>query len=175
MPVASYKVAISSVKKGDEEKISSGILRLCEEDPSLSLTNNIETHQMILSGVGEQQVDVAVSRLKDKFGVEAKLDAPKVAYRETITKKVSAQGRHKKQSGGHGQFGDVFIEFEPYDTEKLIFAERIVGGAVPKTSSRQLKRDLMNVWKKAYLQASRWLVLKQRFMTVHTTRLIQAK
>ena len=131
VPVASYKVAISSVKKGDEEKISSGILRLCEEDPSLSLTNNIETHQMILSGVGEQQVDVAVSRLKDKFGVEAKLDAPKVAYRETITKKVSAQGRHKKQSGGHGQFGDVFIEFEPYDTEKLIFAERIVGGAVP--------------------------------------------
>ena len=151
VPVASYKVAISSVKKGDEEKISSGILRLCEEDPSLSLTNNIETHQMILSGVGEQQVDVAVSRLKDKFGVEAKLDAPKVAYRETITKKVSAQGRHKKQSGGHGQFGDVFIEFEPYDTEKLIFAERIVGGAVPKNFFPAVEKGLNECMEKGIL------------------------
>ena len=149
VPVASYKVAISSVKKGDEEKISSGILRLCEEDPSLSLTNNIETHQMILSGVGEQQVDV--SRLKDKFGVEAKLDAPKVAYRETITKKVSAQGRHKKQSGGHGQFGDVFIEFEPYDTEKLIFAERIVGGAVPKNFFPAVEKGLNECMEKGIL------------------------
>lgn len=103
---------------------------------------------MILSGVGEQQVDVAVSRLKDKFGVEAKLDAPKVAYRETITKKVSAQGRHKKQSGGHGQFGDVFIEFEPYDTEKLILPKELSAVQYLKTSSRQLKRDLMNVWKR---------------------------
>ena len=151
VPVASYKVAISSVKKGDEEKISSGILRLCEEDPSLSLTNNIETHQMILSGVGEQQVDVAVSRLKDKFGVEAKLDVPKVAYRETITKKVSAQGRHKKQSGGHGQFGDVFIEFEPYDTEKLIFAERIVGGAVPKNFFPAVEKGLNECMEKGIL------------------------
>lgn len=151
VPVASYKVAISSVKKGDEEKISSGILRLCEEDPSLSLTNNIETHQMILSGVGEQQVDVAVSRLKDKFGVEAKLDAPKVAYRETITKKVSAQGRHKKQSGGHGQFGDVFIEFEPYDTEELVFAERVVGGAVPKNFFPAVEKGLRESMQKGVL------------------------
>ena len=101
-----------------------------------------ETHQQILSGLGEQQIDVAVSRLKDKFGVEAKLDTPKVAYRETITKKVSAQGRHKKQSGGHGQFGDVFIEFEPYDTEKLLFAERIVGGSVPKNFFPAVEKGL---------------------------------
>ena len=151
VPVASYKVAISSVKKGDEEKISSGILRLCEEDPSLSLTNNIETHQMILSGVGEQQVDVAVSRLKDKFGVEAKLDAPKVAYRETITKKVSAQGRHKKQSGGHGQFGDVFIEFEPCTCEKLEFAERVVGGSVPKNFFPAVEKGLNECMEKGVL------------------------
>lgn len=142
VPIASYKVAVSAIKKGDEEKIASGIARLCEEDPSLKYTNNIETHQQILAGLGEQQIDVAVSRLKDKFGVEAKLESPKVAYRETITKKVSAQGRHKKQSGGHGQFGDVFIEFEPYDTEKLLFAERIVGGAVPKNFFPAVEKGL---------------------------------
>ena len=151
VPIASYKVAVSAIKKGDEEKIASGIARLCEEDPSLKYTNNIETHQQILAGLGEQQIDVAVSRLKDKFGVEAKLEAPKVAYRETITKKVSAQGRHKKQSGGHGQFGDVFIEFEPYDTEKLLFAERIVGGAVPKNFFPAVEKGLNECMEKGIL------------------------
>ena len=128
VPTATYKMAINAAKKGEEEKIAAGMAKLCEEDPSLKFTNNLETHQQIIAGLGEQQLDVAVSRLKDKMGVDANLSTPKVAYRETITRKVSAQGRHKKQSGGHGQFGDVFIEFEPYDTDKLIFAERVVGG-----------------------------------------------
>lgn len=151
IPVASYKVAVSAAKKGEEEKIASGMARLCEEDPSLSFANNTETHQQILSGLGEQQIDVAISRLKDKFGVEASLCAPKVAYRETITKKVSAQGRHKKQSGGHGQFGDVFIEFEPYDTEKLLFAERIVGGSVPKNFFPAVEKGLNECMEKGVL------------------------
>lgn len=141
-PVPTYKMAISAVKKGEEEKIAAGLLRLCEEDPSLKFSNNTETHQQIIAGLGEQQLEVAVSRLKDRFSVEAVLSTPKVAYRETITKKVSAQGRHKKQSGGHGQFGDVFIEFEPYDTENLIFAERVVGGSVPKNFFPAVEKGL---------------------------------
>ena len=141
-PVPTYKMAISAVKKGEEEKIAAGLLRLCEEDPSLKFINNTETHQQIIAGLGEQQLEVAVSRLKDRFSVEAVLSTPKVAYRETITKKVSAQGRHKKQSGGHGQFGDVFIEFEPYDTENLIFAERVVGGSVPKNFFPAVEKGL---------------------------------
>lgn len=151
IPDATYKMAIKAAKKGEEEKVASGLSRLCEEDPSLSFKNNIETHQQILAGLGEQQLDVAVSRLKDKFGVDATLDTPKVAYRETITKKVSAQGRHKKQSGGHGQFGDVFIEFEPYDTEKLVFAERVVGGAVPKNFFPAVEKGLNECMEKGVL------------------------
>lgn len=141
-PVPTYKMAISAVKKGEEEKIAAGLIRLCEEDPSLRFSNNTETHQQIIAGLGEQQLEVTVSRLKDRFSVEAVLSTPKVAYRETITKKVSAQGRHKKQSGGHGQFGDVFIEFEPYDTENLIFAERVVGGSVPKNFFPAVEKGL---------------------------------
>lgn len=151
VPTATYKMAIKAAKKGEEEKVASGLSRLCEEDPSLTFTNNTETHQQIIAGLGEQQLDVAVSRLKDKFGVEAELESPKVAYRETITKKVTAQGRHKKQSGGHGQFGDVFIEFEPFDTEKLVFAERVVGGAVPKNFFPAVEKGLNECMEKGVL------------------------
>lgn len=142
IPNATYKMAIKAAVKGEEEKIGLGMARLCEEDPSLSFRHNTETKEHIISGLGEQQLDVAISRLKDRFGVNAVLDTPKVAYRETITKKVSAQGRHKKQSGGHGQFGDVFIEFEPYDTDRLVFAERVVGGSVPKNFFPAVEKGL---------------------------------
>lgn len=142
IPVPTYKMAVSAAKKGEEEKITAGLQRLSEEDPSLKFRNNTETHQQIIEGLGEQQLEVAVSRLKDRFGVEAVLSTPKIAYRETITKKVSAQGRHKKQSGGHGQFGDVFIEFEPYDSEDLVFAERVVGGSVPKNFFPAVEKGL---------------------------------
>lgn len=142
VPTPTYKMAIKAVAKGEEEKIAAGLARLCEEDPSIKFYQNSETRQQIIAGLGEQQLEVATSRLKDKFGVSSVLETPKVAYRETITKKVSAQGRHKKQSGGHGQFGDVFIEFEPYDTEKLVFAERVVGGSVPKNFFPAVEKGL---------------------------------
>lgn len=142
VPTPTYKMAVKAAVKGEEEKISLGFARLSEEDPSLSFKHNTETREHTIAGLGEQQLEVAVSRLKDRFGVAAKLEVPKVAYRETITKKVSAQGRHKKQSGGHGQFGDVFIEFEPYDTEKLVFAERVVGGSVPKNFFPAVEKGL---------------------------------
>lgn len=151
IPSATYAMAVEVAKKGEEEKVTSGLSRLCEEDPSLHFGVNNETHQQILSGLGEQHLDVAMARLKSKFGVEATLVQPRVAYRETITMKVSAQGRHKKQSGGHGQFGDVFIEFEPYDTEELVFAERVVGGAVPKNFFPAVEKGLRESMQKGVL------------------------
>lgn len=131
-PVPTLSMAIVPKAKGDEDKIAQSILRLCEEDPTIKFETNHETHQMILSGLGEQHLDVIVSRLKAKFGVEITLTSPKVAYRETIKKKVQVQGRHKKQTGGHGQFGDVWIEFSPCESDGLEFGERVVGGSVPK-------------------------------------------
>lgn len=151
IPGATYAMAVEVAKKGEEEKVASGLSRLCEEDSSLHFGVNNETHQQILSGLGEQHLDVAMARLKSKFGVEATLVQPRVAYRETITMKVSAQGRHKKQSGGHGQFGDVFIEFEPYDTEELVFAERVVGGAVPKNFFPAVEKGLRESMQKGVL------------------------
>ena len=99
---------------------------------------------MLISGLGEQHLDVVISRLKTKYNVDAVLKKPKIAYRETIRKKVSAQGRYKKQSGGHGQFGDVWIEFEPCDSDGLVFAERVVGGAVPKNFFPAVEKGLQD-------------------------------
>mgnify|MGYP003378320447 FL=1 len=131
-PEPCYSVAISPKTKGQEDKIAAGLARLNEEDQTFSWLNNAETHQMVVSGTGDMQMDVIVSRLKSRFGVDAELSEPRVAYREKIRKKVEVQGRHKKQTGGHGQFGDVWIRFEPSDTEELQFCEEVVGGAVPK-------------------------------------------
>lgn len=131
-PNPTLSMAIVPAKKGEEDKIAQGLMRLSEENPTLQFSTNNETHEMILSGLGEQHLDVAVSKLKTKFGVDVSLKKPKVPYRETIRKTVQVQGRHKKQTGGHGQFGDVWIEFSPCDSEGLEFGERVVGGSVPK-------------------------------------------
>jgi len=132
-----YSMAIVTLTKGDESKISQGITRLLEEDGSLSFAINKETHQQILSGLGEQHLDVVVAKLKLKFGISIALEPPIVAYRETIQNKVKVQGKHKKQSGGHGQFGDVWIEFEPCDCDDLLFETKVVGGSVPKNYFRE--------------------------------------
>ena len=131
-PNPTLSMAIVPAKKGEEDKIAQGMMRLAEEDPTLKFSTNNETHEMLVSGLGEQHLDVAVSKLKSKFGVDITLKKPKVPYRETIRKTVQVQGRHKKQTGGHGQFGDVWIEFSPCDSDGLEFGERVVGGAVPK-------------------------------------------
>ncbi len=127
-----YSMAIKTTEKGAESKISSAISKLLEEDPSISYKNNVETHQQIISGLGEQHLDVVVSKLKSKYGVDVKLEQPVVAYRETILKKVKVEGKHKKQSGGHGQYGHVWIEFEPSSCQGLEFDQKVVGGTVPK-------------------------------------------
>ena len=150
-PVSSYSMAIYPAKKGDEDKVAQAVGKLSDEDPTIKLVSNHETHEMVLSGLGEQHLDVVISRLKAKYNVEAQLRKPKIAYRETIRKKVSAQGRYKKQSGGHGQFGDVWIEFEPFDTDGLEFAERVVGGAVPKNFFPAVEKGLRDAIKKGVL------------------------
>lgn len=131
-PNPSLSMAIFPKNKGEEDKVAQGVMRLAEEDPTIRFETNNETHEMIVSGLGEQHLDVVVSKLKSKFGVDVVLQHPRVPYRETIRKKVQVQGRHKKQTGGHGQYGDVWIEFEPCDSDSLEFGERVVGGAVPK-------------------------------------------
>ncbi len=128
-----YSVAIAPKTKGQEEKVGTGLNRLNEEDPSFTLVNNAETHQLVLSGAGDQQLDVLCAKLKSRFGVDAVLSPAKVAYREKIKKTVQAHGRHKKQTGGSGQFGDVWVRFEPQDEQdEMIFAEEVFGGSVPR-------------------------------------------
>ena len=132
-PAACYSMAIAPKTRGQEEKVGTGLNRLNEEDPSFTLVNNAETHQLVLSGTGDQQLDVLVSKLKTRFGVDAVLFPAKVAYREKIKSKVEAHGRHKKQTGGSGQFGDVWVRFEPQEEQdELIFAEEVFGGSVPR-------------------------------------------
>ncbi len=106
---------------------------------------------MIISGLGEQHLDAVVCRLKNKFGVGVTLEEPRVAYRETIRKKVSAQGKYKKQTGGHGQYGDVWIEFSPCESDELVFEERVVGGAVPKNYFPAVEKGLRESVKKGAL------------------------
>jgi elongation factor G len=150
-PVSSYTMAIYPKTKGDEDKVAQAIAKLSDEDPTIKFKTNHETHEMLISGIGEQHIDVVISRLKTKYNVDAVLQKQKIAYRETIRKKVSAQGRYKKQSGGHGQFGDVWIEFEPCDSEGLEFAERVVGGSVPKNFFPAVEKGLQESIKKGVL------------------------
>lgn len=150
-PAACYTMALQPTNKGDESKISSGMHRLIEEDLTLQYTHDYDTHQQLIAGLGEQHLDVAVAKLKSKFGVDVTLSRPVVAYRETIRKKVKVQGKHKKQSGGHGQFGDIWVEFEPYDGEELCFEEKVFGGAVPKNFFPAVEKGLRDCVAKGVL------------------------
>ena len=131
-PISNYRMAVKVTKKGDEGKVSGALARLIEEDPAIAFAVDPETKQQIISGLGTQHLEVAVAKLKNKFGVEIDLEVPRVPYRESIRKSCKAQGRHKKQTGGHGQFGDVWIQFEPIEGEAIEFAENVFGGSVPK-------------------------------------------
>ena len=138
-----YSVAIAPKTKGQDDKVAQGLYRLNEEDPSFSVVNNAETHQMVLYAAGDIQVDVLVSKLKSRFNVETELKAPRVPYREKIRKTVQKQGRHKKQTGGSGQFGDVWVRFEPNpEEEQMVFAEEVFGGSVPKNFFPAVEKGL---------------------------------
>ena len=142
LPKPTYAQAVLSKVKGGEEKIAAGLARLAEEDLTFTAVNNNETHQYIVTGCGDMHIDILCSRLKARFGAEVELEAPRVPYREKIRRKVRVQGKHKKQSGGHGQYGDVWMEFEPGDQEDLVFEEKVVGGAVPKNFFPAVEKGL---------------------------------
>ena len=132
-PVPNMSMAVVAKSKKDEDKISTGLTKLMQEDATFKVLRDVENAETIVSGIGETHLDVIASKLKNKFGVDVTLELPKVAYRETIKKTVDVQGKHKKQSGGHGQYGDVRIKFEPrYDGDELEFVNKVVGGVVPK-------------------------------------------
>ena len=150
-PNACLTMAVKPKGKGDESKVAQGIGRLMEEDPTILFENNTETRQLLLSGLGEQHLDVICSKLKTKFGLEVELLKPRMAYRETIRKKVEAEGKHKKQSGGHGQYGHVWIRFEPCDSEELVFAEEVVGGKVPRSFFPAVEKGLQEAVKRGVI------------------------
>ena len=150
-PLPCFSMAVKAKAQGDESKISNGISRLLEEDPTLRYEQDPSTTEQILSGLGDQHLEIAASRLKDKFGADIKLTVPKVAYKETIRKKVKVEGKHKKQSGGHGQYGHVWIEFEPTVGDSLVFEERVFGGAVPKNYFPAVEKGIQESMKKGVL------------------------
>ncbi len=159
--VPCYQMAIAPKTKGQDDKVAQGLARLAEEDPSFSVVLNAETHQQVVSGAGDMHIDVLCSKLKNKFGVEVELKPARVAYREKIRKTLDAHGRHKKQSGGHGQFGDVKIRFEPQDEqEDMIFAEEVFGGSVPKNFFPAVEKGLRDSCTKGVLAGYPMVYLK---------------
>ena len=144
LPNPCMPMAVYATKKGEEEKIAQGLIKLMDEDPTITFGTNTETKEQVLKGLGEQHINVIIGKLKAKFGVDVELKAPKVAYREAIKKTVEVQGRYKKQSGGHGQFGDVWIRFEPCDEPGLTFAEEVFGGSVPKNFFPAVEKGLQD-------------------------------
>jgi len=149
-PIISY--AIEPKAKGDEEKVSSGLHRLLDEDPTLRFSFDEETHQMILAGMGQMHLEVAIERLKRKFGTEVVMKTPQIAYRETIKGSVKVQGKYKKQSGGRGQYGDCWIEFEPLPRGGgFEFVDKIVGGAIPRQYIPAVEKGLVEAMKEGVL------------------------
>lgn len=143
IPKPELFVSIEPKSKGDEEKISSSLAKIKDEDPAFELTRNAETRQTLLIGQGSMQIQVLIAKLKNNFGVDVVLGDPKVSYRETIKGKATVQGKHKKQSGGAGQYGDVHITFEPCYDQDFVFEEKIFGGSVPKQYIPAVEKGLI--------------------------------
>ena len=150
-PKPCYSLCVKAKSQGDETKISAGIARLLEEDQTLSYQQDAFTTEQILSGLGSMHLEVTAAKLKNKFGVDVQLEVPRIAYRETIRKKVKVEGKHKKQSGGHGQYGHVWIEFEPCMGDDLVFEERVFGGAVPRNFFPAVEKGLQECVRKGVL------------------------
>ena len=150
-PTPVFTMAVAPQAKGDEDKISSGISKLLEEDLTIRFQTNPETKQMLLTGLGEMHLDVIKSKLKSRFQISVDLVPEKIAYRETIRKSCKVEGKHKKQSGGHGQYGHVKIEFSPGEEEGLTFTESIFGGSVPKNFHPAVEKGLLESMNKGVL------------------------
>ena len=149
-PSPAYYIAIEPVDKGDDEKMGSGLAKLREEDPSFVVERNVETHQTLLGGQGDMQLSIILAKLKDRFGVSVKTVPQKIAYRETIKGNSDVQGKHKKQSGGAGQYGDVHIRFSP-SAQEFEFSEELFGGSVPKNYVPAVEKGLLECMSKGPL------------------------
>ena len=158
-PSPSLYIAVEPAKKGDDEKVGTGLHKLMEEDPSFVLERNVETHQTLLGGQGEIQLNIITSKLKDKFGVEVVSVPQKIAYRETIKGTSDVQGKHKKQSGGAGQYGDVHIRFSPAQ-EDFEFSEELFGGAIPKNYVPAVEKGLRESMEKGPLAGCKVVNIK---------------
>ena len=155
-----HAMAIKAKNKGDEAKITQALTKMLDEDRCMTLENNYETGEQILTGLGEQHLEIIINKVKTKFGVEIELFTPKIAYRETIRQIVKADGKHKKQSGGHGQYGHVVMRFEPNGYEQLVFEEEVVGGKVPKNYFPAVEKGLEECVKHGVLAGYPMLGLK---------------
>lgn len=161
LPSPVYSMAVYAAKKGDEDKVFSGLKKLKDEDISFEVKKNAETGEMLLSGLGDTQLAIICKKLKTKFGSEALLTEPKIAYRETIRKTAEAEGKHKKQSGGAGQFGDCWIRFEPGAEDGVYeFVDAVVGGAVPKQFIPAVDKGLREAIKEGVLASYPMVNLK---------------
>lgn len=150
-PQPSYFIAVEAAAKGEDEKLASGLHKLMEEDPSFVLERNVETHQSLLGGQGDIQLSIIQAKLKDKFSVLVKTIPQKIAYRETIKGSSDVQGKHKKQSGGAGQYGDVHIKFSPSQEPGLEFSEELFGGSIPKNYVPAVEKGLLECMEKGPL------------------------
>ncbi|MBI3092220.1 MAG: elongation factor G [Candidatus Tectomicrobia bacterium] len=151
-PKPVISIAVVPKSKGDEEKVSSGLRRLSEEDLTLQFSVDHESKQLVISGMGEDHLDVVIDRLKRKFGVEVEAEEMQVPYRETIRSSVKVQGRHKKQSGGRGQFGDTWLEIEPRERGSgFEFVDKIVGGAIPRQYIPSVEKGIVEAMKRGSL------------------------
>ena len=150
-PEPNLGYAIWPKTKADEDKLSVGIRNMCAEDRTIRLDKNAETHEQVLYGLGDQHIDLILSKLKTKYKVEVTTTVPTVQYRETIRGKAEAQGKYKKQNGGAGQYGDVWVRFEPVDSEDMVFAEEVFGGAVPKQYFPPVEQGLRDCMEKGVL------------------------
>jgi elongation factor G len=152
MPEAVYSVAVEPKSKGDEDKLSSSLQKLAEEDVTIRVTRDSESKQIIVSGLGDLQIDIMLETMKRKFGVEASVTEPKVPYRETIKKVASAQGKYKRQSGGRGQYGDVWLKLEPLPRgQGFEFVDQIVGGVVPKNYTPAVEKGVREAMEQGVL------------------------
>jgi elongation factor G len=158
-PQPTHFIAVEPKSKGDDEKVGSGLKKLMEEDPSFVVERNGETHQMLIGGQGDIQMNVIISKLKEKFGVDVLIVPQKVAYRETIKGTSDVQGKHKKQSGGAGQYGDVWIRFSP-SQEEFEFGEELFGGSVPKNYVPAVEKGLRESLDKGPLAGCKVVNLK---------------
>lgn len=158
-PKPTYFVAVEPVDKADEEKMGTGFTKLMEEDPSFTVVRHPETHQTLIGGQGEMQLNIIIAKLLDRFGVKVKIVPQKIAYRETIKGNSDVQGKHKKQSGGAGQYGDVHIRFSP-SQEEFEFSEELFGGSIPKNYVPAVEKGLLESMQKGPLAGCKVVNIK---------------